>query len=57
MQGWAAAWGMNGITVMAVLYLFAFVARKRKTVLHIALGFFLILAMYGTLPLEQFNCR
>lgn len=57
MQSWAAAWGLNGLLVMAVLYAFAFAARKKKTVLHIALAFFLILAMVGTFPIDSFNCR
>ncbi len=50
MQSWAAAWGLNGLLVMMVLYAFAFAARKKKTVLHFALVFFLALAMIGTLP-------
>ncbi|ABY62898.1 hypothetical protein ST201phi2-1p065 [Pseudomonas phage 201phi2-1] len=57
MSSWAASWGLNGLLVLAVLYLFAFAASKNKRVLHIALVFFLGLAMYGTLPADAFMCR
>lgn len=55
MQSWAAAWGLNGLFAMAVLYLFAFFADANKKVLHWALAVFLILAMVGTFPINM--CR
>lgn len=55
MSSWAVAWGINGLLVMGVLYLFAFAGSKDKKILHIATLFFLALAMWGTFPSNGCN--
>jgi len=57
MASWFTAWGLNGMLVVGLLYLFAFAGNKNKRLLNIFFIIFMVMAMIGTCPIDEYTCR